>query len=147
VRLLGIAAVLLLAGTGALDRSEPPGHSPDIFDPLLLNIRLSATRLQPPAGLIQETWMLDGYRLGRVRPHAPSSAIIEDDQHRRLLILSALEDGTVKIYRLGEVPVNLTARVPAIIQCAREKRCGQARLDPAGEMGCVALCLLESLKQ
>jgi hypothetical protein len=146
VRLLGIAAIVLLAGTGTLVNSEPLGDNTTVFDPLLLNIRLSTTRLQPPVNLIRETWVLDGYRLGRIRPQAPNSAIIEDDQHRRLLVLSAMEDHRVRIYRLADMPVKVADRLPGVIHCANEKRCSHTGMDPAGEMGCLALCLLERLR-
>src|SRR5213594_4195502 len=63
------------------------------FDPLQLNIRLSPTALRPPSHLIKQQWTLDGYRLGRLGPQAPQAAVIEDDARRRLLILSATDEG------------------------------------------------------
>src|SRR2546426_11093029 len=72
------------------------------FDPLRLNIRLSPTALHPPSHLIKQQWMLDGYRLGRLGPQAPQAVIIEDDARRRLLILSATEEGRVLVYQLGD---------------------------------------------
>lgn len=147
MRLLGLAAVLLIAGTGTLIDSNPVGENTNSFDPLLLNIRLSATRLQPPAHLIKETWILDGYHLGRIKPQAPNSAIIEDDQHRRLLVLSALENHMLQIHQLGDMPVNVRARLPGVIPCANDKGCSRLGMDPGGEIGCLALCLLENLRQ
>src|SRR3989454_662202 len=71
------------------------------FDPLQLNIRLSPTALRPPSHLIKQQWTLDGYRLGRLVPQAPQAAVIEDDARRRLLILSATDEGQVLVYEVA----------------------------------------------
>ena len=80
------------------------------FDPLQLNIRLSPTALHPPSHLIKQQWTLDGYRLGRLGPQAPQAVIIEDDARRRLLILSATDEGRVLVYQVGDLPVDEIGR-------------------------------------
>jgi hypothetical protein len=115
------------------------------FDPLQLNIRLSTTALHPPSHLIKKQWMLDGYRLGRLGPQAPQAAIIEDDARRRLLILSATDEGQVLVYQVGDLPGDVAARLAPALACVQTRQCQNQRRDPAGELGCLALCLLEHL--
>jgi hypothetical protein len=117
------------------------------FDPLQLNIRLSRTALHPPSHLIKQQWMLDGYRLGRLGPHAPQAAIIEDDARRRLLILSATDEGRVLVYQVGDLPADVAASLAPALVCVRTRQCQNQRMDPAGELGCLALCLLEHLRE
>lgn len=136
--------LVLLAG---LALSPVPGIADAPFDPLLLNIRMSSAALHPPADVIKQRWTLEGYRLGRLGPQAPRAAIIEDDARQRLLILSATDEGTVLVYRLGELPVNVAQRLPRTLACSRTRQCQNQRNDPAGELGCLALCLLEHLAE
>jgi hypothetical protein len=124
-----------------------PGATQTSFDPLLLNIRMSPGALHPPADMIKQQWTLDGYRLGRLGSQAPRAAIIEDDARRRLLILSAADDGTILVYRLGDLPVDVAQQLPRTLTCSRARQCQNQRNDPAGELGCLALCLLEHLRE
>jgi hypothetical protein len=97
--------------------------------------------------MIKERWILETYRLGRLGPHDPRGAIIEDDQHQRLLILAATAEGKVLLYRVGDMPVKIGPRLPAMLKCGQSRSCGHQRMDPAGELGCLAVCLLEMLKE
>jgi hypothetical protein len=117
------------------------------FDPLQLNIRLSPTALHPPSHLIKQQWVLAGYRLGRLGPQAPQAVIIEDDARRRLLILSATDEGRVLVYQVGDLPVDVAARLRPALVCVHTRQCQNHRMDPAGELGCLALCLLEHLRE
>ena len=135
---------VLLAG---LALSPVSGLADAPFDPLLLNIRMSPSMLHPPADLVKRRWALEGYRLGRLGPQAPRAAIIEDDARQRLLILSATDEGTVLVYRMGDLPVNVAQRLPQTLACSRTRQCQNQRNDPAGELGCLALCLLEHLTE
>src|SRR5438132_10190752 len=117
------------------------------FDPFQLNIRLSPTALHPPPHLIKQQWTLDSYRLGRLGPQAPQAVIIEDDARRRLLILSATEEGRVLVYQLGDLPVDVATRLRPALVCVHTRQCQNHRMDPAGELGCLALCLLEHLHE
>jgi len=123
------------------------GIAEPVFDPLLLNIRMSSTALHPPANLVKQRWTLEGYRLGRLGPQAPRAAIIEDDARQRLLILSSTDEGTVLVYRMGDLPVNVAQRFPQALACSRTRHCQNQRNDPAGELGCLAICLLEHLTE
>jgi hypothetical protein len=138
-QILWVFAVLTLVPVQSI--AEP------VFDPLLLNIRMSSIALHPPAELVKQRWTLDGYRLGRLGPQAPRAAIIEDDARQRLLILSSTDEGTVLVYRMGELPVDVAQRLPRALACSRTRHCQNQRNDPAGELGCLALCLLEHLTE
>ncbi len=138
-RILGVVAALTLCPL--------QGATQTSFDPLLLNIRMSPSALHPPAGMIKQQWTLDGYRLGRLGSQAPRAAIIEDDARQRLLILSADDNGTVSVYRVGDLPVDVAKQLPRTITCGRARQCQNNRSDPAGELGCLALCLLEHLRE
>lgn len=124
-----------------------PGATQTGFDPLLLNIRMSPRALHPPADMIKQQWKLEGYRLGRLGSQTPQAAIIEDDARRRLLILSADNDGGVLVYRVGDLPVDVAKQLPRTLTCSRARQCQNNRSDPAGELGCLALCLLEHLSK
>ena len=124
-----------------------PGATQTSFDPLLLNIRMSPSALHPPADMIKQQWKLEGYRMGRLGPQAPRAAIIESDARQRLLILSAADDGTVLVYRVGDLPVDVAKQLPRTLICGRARQCQNNRSDPAGELGCLALCLLEHLNE
>jgi hypothetical protein len=138
-RILGVVAAITFLPL--------PGATQTGFDPLLLNIRMSPGALHPPADMIKQQWTLDGYRLGRLGPQAPRAAIIEDDARRRLLVLSAAADGTVLVYRLGDLPMDVAQQLPRTLACSRARQCQHNRSDPAGELGCLALCLLERLRE
>jgi hypothetical protein len=117
-----------------------------VFDPLSLNIRLSPKILEPPPEDVREAYMLEGYRLNRLGPQAPRAAVVDDDQRRRILVLSSTNDGQVLVYRLANLPIEIRSRLPSVVECARQQQCRNRRMDPAGEIGCLALCLLENLK-
>ena len=135
-------------GSQALEPGGEQHSGPaEAFDPKLLNIRLSPVNLQPPPEIVKEVWTLDGYRLGRLGPQAPRAAIIDDDAHHRFLILSATDQGTVLVYRVGDLPVDVALRLRSITNCAHNRQCQNRRTDPAGELGCLALCLLENLHE
>ncbi|HEV8242808.1 MAG TPA: hypothetical protein VGQ07_02345 [Nitrospirales bacterium] len=138
-QILWVFAVLTLVPVQSI--AEP------VFDPLLLNIRMSSSALHPPAELVKQRWTLEGYRLGRLGPQAPRAAIIEDDARQRLLILSSTDEGTVLVYRMGDLPVDVARRLPQALACSRTRQCQNKRNDPAGELGCLSLCLLEHLTE
>ena len=137
----------ILVLVAAMTFAPLPGATQTGFDPLLLNIRMSPGALHPPADMIKQQWTLDGYRLGRLGSQAPQTAIIEDDARRRLLVLSAGADGTVLVYRVGDLPVDVAKQLPRTLACSRARQCQHSRNDPAGELGCLALCLLEHLSE
>jgi hypothetical protein len=129
------------------DQEASASEAAPAFDPLLLNIRMSPTALRPPADIVKQAWVLDGYRLGRLSGNAPRAAVIDDDQHRRVFILSATDDGNVQLYRVADLPVEVGAKLPAVLKHAQTLNCRHRRMDPAGELGCLALSLLEALQE
>jgi len=147
VSTLALAVSLNDISASSLSAAGSPSEVPAPFDPLTLNIRMTAQNLHPPAYLVKQSWHLEGYRLGRLGPQSPRGAIIEDDAHQRLLILTATaEQDEVMVYRLGELPFDVSPRLMPTVQAARDRRCHDRRMDPAGELGCLALCLLENLQ-
>jgi hypothetical protein len=130
------------AQEGALLPEAQPG-----FDPFLLNIRMSRAPVQPPPDIIKQTWVLDGYRLGKLGAEAPRAAVIDDDQHQRLLILSATDDGGVRLYRVADLPLEVGTRLSRAMLNAQTRDCRHQRMDPAGELGCLAVSLLEALQE
>jgi hypothetical protein len=64
-----------------------------------------------------------------------------------VFILSATDDGRVHLYRVADLPVEVGAKLPALLQNARSRDCRHQRMDPAGELGCLALSLLEALQE
>jgi len=131
----------------AIALTPAPATPQTSFEPLQLNIRMSPAALHPPADMVKQQWTLEGYRLGRLGPQAPQAAIIENDARQRLLILSAAADGTVLVYRVGDLPVDVAKQLPRAVLCGRTRHCQDNRSDPAGELGCLALCLLEHLSE
>jgi hypothetical protein len=145
VRTYGAVLFLLslLAGVwGTVEASD----ASSAVDPSSFNIRLSPKILEPPLKNVREAYLLNGYRVGRLGPEAPRAAIIDDDKRQRIFILSTTEEGSVLLYRLAELPIDIRSRLIFIVQCARQQQCRNRRMDPAGEIGCLALCLLESLQ-
>ncbi len=142
-----LALTLVLASSPASTQTDPPATDGAPFNPLQLNVRMSASPLHPPAGMIKQQWSLDGYRLGHLGAQSPRAAIIEDDARQRLLILSAADDGTVLVYRVGELPVDVAKRLAPTLACGQNRQCPNRRNDPAGELGCLAVCLLEHLAE
>jgi hypothetical protein len=134
-------------GQGSATPDERPGESPSDFDPLLLNIRMSPNALLPPPELVKHSWVLDGYRLGRLDANSPRAAIIDDDQHRRLLILSATDQGDIRLYRVADLPMDVGLKLSAIVKNAQTRDCPHQRRDTAGELGCLALSLLAALQE
>jgi hypothetical protein len=51
------------------------------------------------------------------------------------------------VYRLGDLPVDVAQQLPRTLTCSRARQCQNQRNDPAGELGCLALCLLEHLRE
>lgn len=129
------------------DQGASASEAAPAFDPLLLNIRMSPTALRPPADIVKQTWVLDGYHLGHLPSNAPRAAVIDDDQHRRVFILSATDDGNVHLYRVADLPVEVGAKLPTLLKHAQTRDCRHRRMDPAGELGCLALSLLEALQE
>ena len=146
---LGTRVSSVQADTPPADAQESPllSEAQPAFEPFLLNIRMSRAPVQPPPHIIKQAWTLDGYRLGKLSADAPRAAVIDDDHHQRLLILSATDDGGVRLYRVAELPLEVGTRLSRAIVNAQTRDCRHQRMDPAGELGCLAVSLLEALQE
>jgi hypothetical protein len=146
---LGARASSVHADTAPAGAQEGPllSGAQTAFDPFLLNIRMSQAPVQPPPHIIKQSWVLDGYRLGKLPAGAPRAAIIDDDQHQRLLILSAADDGGLRLYRVADLPLEVGTRLSRAMFNAQTRDCRHQRMDPAGELGCLAVSLLEALQE
>ena len=111
-----------------------------------LNVRLSSRPIHPPQKLIKEVIPLKGIRAARPRVGPPpQAAIIEDDQRRRIVILSTEETGLIVAYVLEDL--DLKPHISEVALCAQEHHCGEDRMAVTGGLGCVAICVKNTLDQ
>ena len=107
--------------------------------PLLLKHRgLSAAAL---GGVLTATLVEDALLTAAVTAMAPRWG------RRRLLILSASDDGGVHLYRVADLPIEVGDKLPALLRNAQTRECQHQRMNPEGELGCLALSLLEALHE
>ncbi len=125
------------------------GVESDRPDLSTLNVRLSMRPIHPPEAVIKRTVLLQGIRGTRPLVGEPTrAAILEDDARRRVVVLSDEEgtgEGPIKAYLLYEF--DLEARVPRLTACARQRRCARDRTPGTGGLGCVAMCLVQILRE
>lgn len=152
---LVIALPLALPRGGASRAAAPtdaPGdHAPASPPPDLssLNIRLSARPIRPPAEEVKKVVVLQGIRAARPRVGEPTrSVILEDDARQRVVILSTGEhgpdDGSIRAYLLADL--DLESRLPSLTACTVERRCAEDRTPGTGGLGCIAFCLVETVR-
>ncbi len=115
-----------------------------------LNVRLSTRPIHPPDDVIKRTVPLPGLRPTRPMFGEPTrAAILEDDARRRVLILSAAGErspgSSIQVYLLYEF--ELERYLPRTMACAGNRRCAQDRTPGTGGLACVAVCLVEALRQ
>jgi hypothetical protein len=109
-------------------------------NPFSLNVRLSSRTIRPPEELIKEVILLEGIRAARPRVGPlPQAAIIEDDQRRRIVILSTEETGLITAYVLEDI--DLKPHLSEVTQCTQEHHCGEDRMAVTGGLGCIAICV------
>ena len=116
----------------------------------MLNVRLSNRPIRPPEDQLKRTVLVDGIRVARPLFGPPTrAAILEDDAARRVLILSAGDEGPVigpfRAYLLYDF--DLERRLPMLAACAHTRRCDADRTPGTGGLGCVAMCLVETLRE
>ena len=155
VKGIGLGILLLsLAGGGALFVSlimEKVAWSKDLAvdanAPTMtsLNIRLSHRPITPPADLVKQTLPLPNIRAARslIAP-SPKAAILEDDHHQRVLVLSTRENGELEAQLLDDL--DLSPKIPFITACAHERECAYDRRPITGGLGCVAICVQQALE-
>ena len=133
-------------GTVPSSTQENSSHVPDLAS---LNIRLSTRPIHPPTGQVKRTVLLQGVRAVRPLFGEPTrAAVLEDDSRRRVVVLSTESnspDGPVHAYVLYDFDVE--RYLPQLVACSRERQCAHDRTPGAGGLGCVAICLVELLRQ
>ena len=109
-----------------------------------LNVRLSQRAIHPPKPLVKEVVDLPRVQAARARiAPSPKSAILEDDHHNRVLILSVLEDGRLQAQVLADL--DFAQHVPFVAACAENRGCAYDRRPITGGLGCVAICIQQAL--
>lgn len=121
-----------------------PKVDPGIPSLTSLNVRLSHKAIQAPKDLVKESVDLPHVRAARsmIAP-SPKAAILEDDNHNRVVILSASDEGQVHAQVLEDL--DFSAKIPFITACADHSRCAFNRQPVTGGLACVAICVQQAL--
>lgn len=124
--------------------AQADAPDPGVPDFTSLNVRLSHRTIQAPRRFVKAIMALPDVHAARSKiAPSPRAAILEDDHHNRVLILSASEDGTLQAQVL--VDVDVAATIPFITACAEHRRCAHDRRPMTGGLGCVAICIRQAL--
>ncbi|MDE0144775.1 MAG: hypothetical protein OXI53_05800 [Nitrospira sp.] len=109
-----------------------------------LNIRMSQRTIHPPKHLVKAVVELPHVQAARAKiAPSPKSAVLEDDNHNRALILSVLDDGRLQVHVLDDL--DFEQHVPFVTACAKDRGCAYDRRPLTGGLGCVAICIQQSL--
>lgn len=144
-------ALGLLAGSVALaDRLHSSSYKgaakvdPETPNLTSLNVRMSHQAIQAPKRLVKESIDLPDVRAARsmIAP-SPKAAILEDDNHNRVVILSALEEGQVRAQVLEDL--DFSTKLPFITACTHQRGCAFDRQPVTGGLACVAICVQQAL--
>ena len=109
-----------------------------------LNIRLSQRAIHPPKHLVKAVVELPRVQAARAKiAPSPKSAVLEDDNHNRALILSVLDDDRLQVHVLNDL--DFAQHVPFVTACAKNQGCAFDRRPITGGLGCVAICIQRSL--
>ena len=125
-------------------RAETAEVTPKGFDLTSLNIRLSQQAIHPPKPMVREVVALPNVQAARARiAPSPKAAILEDNDHHRVLILSVLDDGRLEAQVLADL--DFAPHVPFVAACAENRGCAYDRRPITGGLGCVAICIQQAL--
>lgn len=109
-----------------------------------LNIRLSQRAIHPPKHLVKTVVELPHVQAAHAKiAPSPKSAVLEDDNHNRALILSVLDDDRLQVHVLDDL--DFAQHVPFVTACAKNRGCAYDRRSITGGLGCVAICIQQSL--
>ncbi len=109
-----------------------------------LNVRLSQQAIHPPKSLVKAVVELPHVQAARARiAPSPQAAILEDDDHTRVLILSVLDDERLQAQVLADL--DFAQHVPFVTACAETRGCAYDRRPITGGLGCVAICIQRAL--
>ncbi len=114
-----------------------------------LNVRLSTRPIHPPEKMVKRTVLLQGVRGTRPFVGEPTrAAILEDDARRRVVVLSDAQgsgEGPIKAYLLYEF--DLERHLSRLTACTWQRQCARDRTPGTGGLGCVAMCLVQALRE
>ena len=114
-------------------------------NPYSLNVRLSSRGIHPPKELIKHIIPLKGIHAARPRVGPPPrAAILEDDERRRVAILSTEDTGMITTYVLEDL--DLEPHLPKVAQCTQARHCAEDRMATMGGLGCVAICMKDVIE-
>ena len=134
-----ITAETLSSSYKNADRIDP--ETPNLTS---LNIRMSHQMIQAPKDLVRANLDLPEIRAARsmIAP-SPKAAILEDDNHNRVVILSVSEEGQVHAQVLEDL--DLSIKIPFIAACTNQRGCAFDRQPITGGLACVAICVQQAL--
>ena len=142
---------VLLAGNSTLGEqllSSPYKDAaridPETLDLTSLNVRMSHKMIQAPKNLVRENLDLPEIRAARsmIAP-SPKAAILEDDNHNRVVILSVSEGGQVRAQILENLA--FSDKIPFVTACTNQRGCAFDRQPITGGLACVAICVQQAL--
>ena len=109
-----------------------------------LNVRMSHQTIQAPKDLVRANLDLPEIRAARsmIAP-SPKAAILEDDNHNRVVILSVSEEGQVRAQVLEDL--DFSTKIPFIAACTSQRGCAFDRQPVTGGLACVAICVQKAL--
>ena len=126
------------------DVAQAQAATRDLLDLTSLNVRLSQRAIQPPKHLVKAVVELPHVQAARAKiAPSPKSAVLEDDNHNRALILSVLDDGRLQAHVLDDL--DFAQHVPFVTACAESRGCAFDRRPITGGLGCVAICIQQAL--
>ena len=140
--LVGIFLILRVA-TATYGSELPQPHNDQGLS--TLNIRLISKIIRPPQELVTSTLTIPNVNIARPMVGPPSkSAILEDDQRHRMVVLTAEDNGGLTAYMLDHI--DLAPHVQELRQRAIERGCGHDRMSITGGIGCVAICVKDIIE-
>ena len=109
-----------------------------------LNVRMSHQAIHAPKNIVKENLDLPEVRAAQsmIAP-SPKSAILEDDNHNRVVILSISEEGQVHAQILEEL--DFSNKIPLVKACTSRRGCAFDRQPVTGGLACVAICVQHAL--
>ena len=109
-----------------------------------LNIRMSHRTIQAPKYLVRENLDLPEIRAARsMIATSPKSAVLEDDNHNRVVILSVSEEGLVHAQVLEDL--EFSNKISFVTACTTQRSCAFDRQPITGGLACVAICVQQAL--
>jgi len=110
-----------------------------------LNVRLSSKAIHPPRELVVTTLNLPDIAIAKPIVGPPSkSAILENDQRHRLVVLTSEESGNITAYVLDNI--DLAPHLQSLRALTADRGCAHDRMTITGGLGCVAICLKEIIE-